>query len=295
MLSTNGTIEKPEDFVVEEVISPKFLRKYERSSGKVKPVEGPYSLFILRKRKMTTEEALKIVSSNINVPLNSIGYAGLKDKFAVTSQCITIKDKENGLDGFCQSEVSLEKTSRTNRHISIGDLLFNKFTITLHNCKSLDKIGQILSFIKKPIPNYFGPQRFSRNNAETGRKLLQRKINADKFSKEKAKFFVNAYQSHIFNKTLMVVKGKRLPLVGYNSKKIPKYMASLLAKDKISQKDFRFSGFLCAGSWRETFIKIQDFNYSTKDDSLKLCFSLPKGSYATIVLNKIQKGEWLCQ
>ncbi len=305
-LCTSGTIEEPEDFVVEEAINPKFLRKHERYFGKIKQVEGPYSLFILRKRNTTTEEALKAVSEKLSVEISFIGYAGLKDKLAVTSQYITIKDADNNLNGFCEQEISLEKIGRTNRHISLGDLLFNKFTITLYDCKNLDKIRNILVFVKKPMPNYFGPQRFSNNNVETGRKLLQRKLDLRKFSKERAKFLVNSYQSHIFNIALEKSKQpmpKSLPLVGYDSKNIPPLIKKLLEKDKISQKDFEFGTFTCNGSIRQTFIKIQDFNYSIRNEptplgvntqsNLQLKFALPKGSYATIVLNKIQKGEWI--
>ncbi|MBI4162319.1 MAG: tRNA pseudouridine(13) synthase TruD [Candidatus Aenigmarchaeota archaeon] len=307
-LCTNGNIESPEDFVVEEVINPKFLRKHERAFGKIKKVEGPYSLFMLRKRNMTTEDALKTVSEKLGINVSSIGYAGLKDKFAFTSQHVTIKDEENKLGGFCEQRtdvpkvrqytLSLEKIGRTNRHISLGDLSCNKFTITLHDCKNLEKIEKILDFVKKPVPNYFGPQRFSHNNVEVGRKLLQRKIEARKLTKEKAKFLVNAYQSYVFNMALgksLKNTPKALPLVGCDSKKLPAIVRRLLENDKISPKDFAFGAFSCSGGLRETFIKIQDFNYSIEGDILCLEFTLPKGSYATIVFNKIQKGKWICQ
>ena len=85
---THGKIEKPEDFVVNEIIEKKFLQSFERTGKGVRKITGPYTLFLLRKREMTTHSAIEKVSGEFGLNVKEIGYAGLKDRFAVTSQYI---------------------------------------------------------------------------------------------------------------------------------------------------------------------------------------------------------------
>ena len=212
----------PEDFIVEEQIDPKFLRKFERSPGKIIQIEGPYTLYLLKKRNLTTEEAIKIVAARFKIPASSIGFAGLKDKFAATSQYITIKGT---FDGFSEKKLSLVQIGRTNKHISIGNLISNKFTITLHNCNT-DKIEKAARKMKK-MPNLFGPQRFGllKNNHIIGKFLVEKHFanalklinksqnkkydSLNKVEKERLKFFINAYQSYIWNENLALVLKKQ--------------------------------------------------------------------------------------
>ena len=55
-----GRIDTPEDFRVKEILHQKYFAKYKVSSTVVK-AKGKYNLFLLRKRNMTTQNALKIL------------------------------------------------------------------------------------------------------------------------------------------------------------------------------------------------------------------------------------------
>jgi tRNA pseudouridine13 synthase len=312
-----GKVLSPEDFLVDEIIDRKFLRKFERSSSGVSKVKGPYTLYLLKKRNYTTSSAIEKISKRLKIDRKLIGYAGLKDKFAVTKQYVTIKKyfPETVLD-----EISITPVSKTNRHIYIGDLVGNRFLIKLHGCKNTKNIEKLIdSAGENGLPNYFGPQRFGKheNNHIVGRMILKRnfkrslkiinEIYGKNFSsineveKQKIKFFINAYQSFVFNKALCAyVRNnkssffKHVNIVGYDtrlpSNKIDKIEESLIKKDDIRQKDFSIKelGITCNGSMRNAFTKIHDVSYKISNNIVELSFTLPKGSYATILLKYLE-------
>ena len=55
---TGGKVLSEDDFVVSELPAKKFLTKYERKNGRVSPVSGPFFLYRLKKRGMTTKAAV---------------------------------------------------------------------------------------------------------------------------------------------------------------------------------------------------------------------------------------------
>lgn len=298
-----GRIEKPEDFVVKEILHRKYFTKY-KTSGNVKKSEGRYNLFLLRKKGMTTHKALQIISKRFN---SKIGFAGLKDKFAVTEQYITMRNGEN----FAENGIELTKTGTTDRMLSKGDLIGNEFTIILRECRNIENLPQIIAEINKGFPNYFGPQRFGiyGNNHVIGRMIVKRQFakalelinkssgnykDISRIPKERLKFFVNAYQAWIFNELLSEYVKKRkyfsgyLPIVGYT-----KIRSAIMKMKGIRPRDFRIDELrlACLGSKRKAFIKTH-IDYNSSEDTAQLKFSLPAGSYATVVIREICKGSF---
>jgi tRNA pseudouridine13 synthase len=344
----NGKIKDPENFVVREIIDKKFLRKFSRTKYGVEKTEGPYTLFIMRKRNITTMHAIKIIAKKLNMSKKEIGYAGMKDKFSVSYQYITIKSdkidkmKIENIGKNIADNIELEKIGYTDKKISIGDLVGNEFEITLHNCKNLKNIEKFIDEImKRGMPNYFGLQRFGRNinnhivgkylikgqfnkvlniilkkssTSSGSRKTLFSKINKNyktdisdirSIPKHLLKFFIHAYQSWIFNKTIeRFIENNAEPyfsdinIFGYNTKlgnnKIDNIIKSLVKKEGIKQSDFMIQELkiCCIGGKRKAFIKLMGINYKIeqdkKDKILKLQFILPKGSYATTLLELIK-------
>lgn len=95
-----------------------------------------------------------------------IGYAGLKDKRAVTCQKISIFDPDVGkLKVFGRSGIELRNLEWADDRINIGNLQGNYFTITIRDL-SLEKqqleteIKKCFSEMGNGIANYFGEQRF---------------------------------------------------------------------------------------------------------------------------------------
>ena len=159
---------RPEDFVVEEVplLEPK--------------EEGNYQLVKLKKRDVSTLEALRVLSRLEKVPLKKIGFAGLKDRYAITTQYLTIPEdfpleracyrivknrwvKTEELDFDREAGFCVEPLGKVNRPLTLGDLKGNRFTIVIRNFeKNLrEKFYRNYEVVKRyGFPNYFGEQRF---------------------------------------------------------------------------------------------------------------------------------------
>lgn len=311
-MGIGGKILSPEDFVVTENIQKKFLQRFERSGTGVAAQKG-YFLYKLKKRGITTKDAVRQIARRLRQPISNIGYAGLKDKFACTEQYITIKqDVENiKTDLF-----SVEKIKPTNKFIGIGDLISNDFSITLHNVKFN---AAIFNEIKKnKMPNFFGPQRFgnNQNNQIIGKMLVKRELSRaltlikknsgkkyrriDEVEKKALKFYIHAYQSWIFNKAVIVALRQKkkigeIKIPGCNTVLGKSYADSLISEimkqEHITTSDFsiRELKISCTGDQRKAFIKVPNIKYFLNGHALTMQFMLPKGSYATVLINEIAK------
>lgn len=160
----------PEDFIVEEislegrVVDPD-LTALDRGSG-------GYTLAVLRKRSRDLLQLIAILENRIGA---RIGYAGIKDRNAVTSQLISVDrplgswSPPNDIDGV---EIRIVGTSRW--PIKPGDLLGNRFTITI---RGIDPLSGDAPSVPRWLPNYYGHQRFgvSRPNThKVGKLILKR-------------------------------------------------------------------------------------------------------------------------
>ena len=232
-----------EDFLVEEIATLKTDEK------------GRYSYFILEKTNCTTVNAIEALAQKINVPIKNIGFAGNKDKNAITRQYISIFHGSKSTENILLKNISLKYIGNGNNPISLGDLEKNKFTITIRNI-SKTEIDRLKFFENKnsDIPNLFGPQRFSKNNAEVGKSIIKKdfkkaaglilendgivektlknylSINKNDYigalriiPLKTRKIYVHAYQSYLFNeiaKKYLDPKNKKqkmkIPIIGFD-------------------------------------------------------------------------------
>ncbi|MAF50746.1 MAG: hypothetical protein CMH64_01515 [Nanoarchaeota archaeon] len=285
--------EKPEDFVVKEILN---LNKKKK---------GKYSYFLLKKKNWNTLDLVKKLSKKLN---RDVKYAGLKDKQAVTEQYVSVEGVKE--IKFNIKDVSIRKVGEGDEPIILGGLDGNKFEIVVRNLDSKKNLK-----INK-IENYFDKQRFSEKNVEVGLALLKRnysklikllnlknKEEIFRYDKKILKFVLNSFQSYVFNLVLKEVlekkiKIKKLPLINFDTefenKEIEKTYCEILERDKIKKEDFIFREmpFLVSESKdREIFIKVEDFKYRYSKDGSKfkcvLKFKLSKGSYGTLVVKKL--------
>jgi len=180
-----------DDFVVTEVPLYEF-------SG-----EGEHVILKIRKKDLATWDALQIISEAVGCKNRDIGYAGLKDKNAMTVQYISIhKSFEDKIDAFVHPQIKiLEKTYHNNK-IKIGHLKGNKFFIRLkrvqpmHRMKLESALEKIVTF---GMPNYFGFQRFGLDgdNYKKGEALIAGTLKVR--DRKLKKMYINAYQSYLFN------------------------------------------------------------------------------------------------
>jgi tRNA pseudouridine13 synthase len=168
-----GTIKSiPADFVVREVTN--------RTEG----ADGKYLIAELTKENWETHSVVHELSRRLRVSRNRIGFAGTKDKFALTTQKISLWDiVEAELERVRIMDVSLKVLGRSNKAVALGDLHGNEFSIVIRNIEGdkeaiqarLEAITAELA-AQGGIPNFFGVQRFGTQRPIThtvGRYLIQ--------------------------------------------------------------------------------------------------------------------------
>jgi tRNA pseudouridine13 synthase len=157
----------PEDFSVEEMLS-------REAAARISAEPGHCALYRLTKRGLGTDEALDMIAAKLRIPSAGIGYAGLKDKHAATTQYITIDaprgDPERAPLTLDAPRLKLERIGWLERRLSTDDMSGNRFRITLRSltrrrCAQLSDAraryavpgshGKVLRFV-----NYYGEQRF---------------------------------------------------------------------------------------------------------------------------------------
>lgn len=335
----------PEDFVVKE-----------QSNLDLKE-HGSFAIFLLKKRQIGTEEAVGVLCRKLGLNRKQVGYAGLKDRQAVTEQYISIR---RGAKRFAQDfgRFSLTFEGWADQPISLGDLKRNSFWITVRelSAKEVRCVEQKKRQLERQgfwLPNLFGEQRFSKNNHLVGKALVQKRFieaverlldHAPEHGYEEKvaalmkqnqqdpiralralplktlTLFVNAYQSLLFNRVVWDLspgsfenlKRVALPLVGYGTRFAPSRNRSkqallcryqrLLEDEGMAVQDFvirpmpEISSF---GSERKVLMKVYSFMMKMVDDEpfrgkkkMVVRFALPKGSYATVMLDWLLDDTW---
>ncbi len=164
----------PEDFIVKEI--------FEKQQGISKGEKGFYVWFTLRKKNWDLFRALKILSKKLGVSIKRFGYAGVKDKRAVTYQKISVWNVPvDRLRGLKIRDIGLSDFEICRERINLGDLKGNRFEITIRDIddKERDRIEKNLETVKKQgFVNYFGSQRFGmRNNTHlVGKAVLKNNL-----------------------------------------------------------------------------------------------------------------------
>ncbi len=185
----------PEDFRVEE--RPLYL-----PCG-----EGEHLYIRVTKRGLSTPDLLLRLSSQLHVRAQSIGVAGLKDAQAVTTQMISLQGvKAEAVAALSTDErlLALDILGRHRNRLRKGHHAGNHFRLVIRDVREGAEahVRQVFDeLLRRGVPNYFGPQRQGRSgtNFQLGAELLQDAARRNKMSRAKRIWFMNAYQSHVFN------------------------------------------------------------------------------------------------
>ncbi|MCH9010585.1 MAG: tRNA pseudouridine(13) synthase TruD [Chloroflexi bacterium] len=185
------TRREPEDFRVVEM--PSYL-----PSG-----EGSHAYALVEKRGLATLDVVKALRDR-GVPERAVGFAGRKDKHAVTRQWFSVREEyEEELHSLIDVEgISILEKSRHTNKLGLGHLRANQFEIRVRNpVPDWERISsavleRIASF---GLPNYFGPQRFGsfNDNAIEAVRLARGESRAG--TRRSYRFYLSALQSHVFN------------------------------------------------------------------------------------------------
>ena len=142
----------PEDFCVEEIPLPPH-------GG-----TGPYLVCRLKKRNWEQQHAIKEIARRLGISHRRIGWAGTKDRRAVTTQLISIYRVTPGMvEDIRLKDITLEVVRQQNAQLSLGDLQGNRFDIMIRDAAVPDPaacVQKITDDVATGIPNYYGIQRF---------------------------------------------------------------------------------------------------------------------------------------
>jgi len=131
--------------------------------------KGKYLVLYVKKKGMNSEEVAQRIASLLHVPRKKIGYAGNKDKRAITEQYMSVQGVKWKGTILCTDPLEISALGYLDEPITLGCLKGNVFEITIRN------VDHIPGMPKKVL-NLFGPQRFSDNNAQIGKLIVQRKF-----------------------------------------------------------------------------------------------------------------------
>lgn len=156
-----GTIRNQyEDFYVEEI--PEII-----PDG-----EGPNVYVWIEKLGRTTLDVVLDIARDLHISRKRMGFAGMKDKKAITRQwiCIANMDSEEQLkqvEALDIYKTDFLKVVRGRKKLRMGQLRGNKFGILVKDLddieKSADVANEVLAKLQRTgVPNYFGWQRFGK-------------------------------------------------------------------------------------------------------------------------------------
>lgn len=161
-----GTIRnKYEDFYVEEIL-------------KILPNgEGPNIWIWIEKLGRTTLDVVLDIARDLHISRKRMGFAGMKDKKALTRQWICIANMESEKQLREVQNLDIYKTDflkvvRGRKKLRMGQLKGNKFKILIRDLDDVESSAKIANEVLKElevtgVPNYFGWQRFGKPRTNT--------------------------------------------------------------------------------------------------------------------------------
>ena len=141
----------PEDFIVEEL-----------------PITftntGPYTICRLTKKSWEHQHAVREITNRLHISPKRFGWAGTKDRNAVTTQYVSLYDvQKEQIEALAIKDIEITPVATHQFSLGLGNLEGNRFRLTLRGCEEdglAEKTAEITAAVKTGIPNYFGLQRF---------------------------------------------------------------------------------------------------------------------------------------
>ncbi len=192
----------PEDFRVDEI--PAYL-----PSG-----AGPHLYLKVEKRRRTTRDLVRALAAALAVPERDVGYAGLKDREAVTTQWLSFPSpRDPDLASLAGEGYRVLEGSRHGNKLRPGHSRGNRFSVAVRGGDLGRARACAEALGRRGLANFFGSQRFGveGRNAEVGKLLVLgrsgplggepelRHALRDRFLR---RLVLSAYQSLLFNRWL---------------------------------------------------------------------------------------------
>lgn len=138
----------PEDFQVDEIV-------------RLQPGGGRFAFYELTKTSLGTPEAVDAVVERWNLSRRQVGFAGLKDRHALTRQFVTIEGGPR--QNLRQTNFELAYRGQVGRPIQARDIEANRFAIVLRDLSAGELAAArqaVAEVAASGVANYFDEQRF---------------------------------------------------------------------------------------------------------------------------------------
>ncbi len=283
---------------------------------------GQHIYLNISRSLMNTKDVAILLAKLFSLHEVDVGHAGLKDKFAETTQTFSLSLGRNSSLDEVKDKIKTTLPMLTinsikfhENKIRTGHLIGNEFEIVVTDLSNPDQaydraIEVLEALLIKGIPNYYGAQRMGSkgDNPQRGKDVLLGKMKKKHWQ---AKLLISAYQSYLFNFWLInrieqgiydnsiagdiinrdgIVMG---PMVGYKMRMVTDYALELennILKDEgITIEDFRARKVI--GTRRPIKVSLKKCSIDKVSEGLKFSFFLPKGSYATVLMREFIKAE----
>ncbi len=183
---------------------------------------GDHLLLWVRKTDQNTEWVARRLAEVAGVAERDLGYAGLKDRRAVTSQWFTLprpRDGDPDWSPLAAERIEVLEVHPHRRKLRRGALAGNRFRIRVRDWSVTPErlAGRIASIRAAGVPNYFGEQRFGRGGANLARAEALFRGAIRRPSRHQQGLWLSAARSQVFNLVLAERIGRAdwdLPLAG---------------------------------------------------------------------------------
>ena len=183
----------PEDFRVAEIDA------FEPTGS------GEHLLLTVEKRGMNTAFAATRIAQWAGVADMAIGYAGLKDRHAITRQRFSVhlpKRMAPDIATLESPELRVLASAWHSRKLPRGALAGNRFDLVLRDVQG-DRAAidaRLQEIAERGVPNYFGEQRFGRGGDNVAGALAM--FAGRRMRREQRTMLLSAARSELFNRVL---------------------------------------------------------------------------------------------
>lgn len=291
--------ERIEDFHVTEMLDCDFSD------------EGEHLYLQVEKTDLNTLDVQDFLSEHYQVSCMDVSYSGLKDKRSIAQQWFSVRlPKTSESPQHPCIKILTERTH--SRKLRIGTHRGNQFRIVVRNVSEHD-VAEVDGNLRGLAPNYFGPQRFGRDFRNVDRALRWIERGRPSIERNFRYRHVSTMRSYLFNEVLaervrdgswtamlsgdMGINGYPTgPLWGRGQLQTTdiarKIEDSLRSKHQHVCEALEWVGL--RQERRALSVEPTVTRVETDNGALTLEFFLPRGCFATVVLNEcIEFREFL--
>ena len=184
---------EPADFQVEEILG------FEPAG------EGEHAFLLIEKTGTNTEWLARQLAAFAGVEPLAVGYAGLKDRHAVTRQSFTVQlpgRADPDWNALAIPGVRVLAATRHNRKLKRGAHRGNRFRIRLRDVQGPHDAAEarLAAIRAHGVPNYFGEQRFGRDGQNVA--LAEALFAGRRMPRPQRSLALSAARSELFNALL---------------------------------------------------------------------------------------------